>query len=273
MGDSGDATGALVGSPLPGNAGVLPIPADYVDLALSTDGRDVAGVARSRAELVRWRDGKILTVPAFGTALTNPGYDTQGRLWIAGRSLGTSGGSMIWWFDASRTTVSAAVPVAATWLTGRTIVQVAPAPDGTRLAVLSRAATGGDDRLDIAGIRRDPRGAPVSLAGPYRQGQPLVGLVDLTWIDTMTLAVLGRDLPSAVVRPFIVAIGQGVGLRPVGQLTLDQLLVRAVPGARTITSRGNAGGLIVMTGDGAQLRVGTAWSTIPGVRSIVIAAS
>ncbi len=266
----GTDTGTLVGSPLPGNVGVLPIPADYVDLALSPDGQDVAGVAKSRAELVRWRDGKILTVPSFGTALTNPGYDTQGRLWIAGRSDRLSA---VWWLDASTTGVTGPKPVTAAWLTGRTIVQVAPSPDGTRLAVLSRAAAGGDDRLDIAGIQRNQGGEPVSLATPYQQGQPLVGLVDLTWIDTMTLAVLGRDLPTDVVRPFIVPIGQGVGLRRIGQLTLDQLLVRPVPGATGITSRGNPGGLIVMAGDGAQLRVGTTWITIPGVRSIIIAAS
>ena len=266
----GTDTGALVGSALPGNVGVLPIPADYVDLALSPDGHDVAGVAGSRAVLVRWRDGKILTVPTFGTALTNPGYDTQGRLWIAGRA---ARASVIWWIGAASTGVSGPVPVAASWLTGRTIVQVAPSPDGTRLAVLSRAVAGGDDRLDLAGIRRNPAGEPVSLASPFRQGQPLVGLVDLTWIDTTTLAVLGRDLPTDVLRPFIVPIGQGVGLRRIGQLSLDQLLVRAVPGATGITSRGNPGGLIVMTVDGAQLRVGTTWSTIPGVRSIAIAAS
>lgn len=265
-----DDAGTLTGGPLPGNLGVLRIPDDYIDLALSPDGHDVAGVAKSRAELVRWRDGKILTGPSFATALTNPEYDTQGRLWVAGRAAGSS---VVWWLAASTTAVSAPVPVAAPWLSGRTIVAAAPSPDGSRLAVLSRATAGGDDRLDIAGIRRTTAGAPTALASPYRQGQPLVGLVDLTWIDTMTLGVLGRELPDDPVRPFVVPIGQGVGLRRLGQLTLDQLLVPVVPGATSVTSRGNPGGLIVMTADGAQLRVGTAWHVIPGVREIVIAAS
>ncbi|MEO7060680.1 MAG: LpqB family beta-propeller domain-containing protein, partial [Lapillicoccus sp.] len=159
------------------------------------------------------------------------------------------------------------------WLTGRTIVQVAPSPDGTRLAVLSRTGVGRDDRLDIAGIVRDAAGSPTVLATPYRQGQPLLGFLDVTWVNPLTLAVLARDLPGDALRPFLVSIGKGVGLRRVGQLSREQLLIPEVLNARSITSKGSESSLIVMTSTGAELRVGPTWSAVGEAREIIVAAS
>ena len=79
------------------------IPDTYVNLATSSDGADIAGVSASRAELARWRGGAGTTVPPFGTALTNPMYASDGRLWVAG--LDPGGSARVWTFDSSNLAV------------------------------------------------------------------------------------------------------------------------------------------------------------------------
>ncbi len=86
----------------------------------------------------------------------------------------------------------------------------------------------------------------------------------------MTLVVLAKAMDADPLRPFRVDIGQGVGLRRVGQLDLDQTLIREVPDATSITSRGGVRGLIVTTPKGVLLRAGNAWSEQTGVTEIVV---
>lgn len=254
--------------PLKGTDEPLKIADAYVDLALSPDGSDIAAVARSRAELVRWRETTPITVPPFASELTNPSYDAHGRLWIAGKAQGQT---HLWTFDASVAKPTPPLAVAATWLGGRDVITVGVSPDSTRAAVLSKLPDDTDYRLDVAGILRGVNGEPTSLAAPYRQGEPLTRFSDLTWLDSMTLAVLAQDKEGDPVRPFQVDIGGGVGLRRVGQLTLDDSLIPVVPGARSITSRGGIRGLIVMTDRAAEIRVGKVWDAVPDVSEVVIA--
>ena len=243
------------------------IPETYVQLAVSADGTDIAGVSTKRTELAHWRGATGTTVPAFGSSLTNPTYASDGRLWIGGVS---ADAARIWTFDASVPIDAAPTVVKAPWLDTRRIVNLSVSPDGSRLAVLSRRADGIDNRLDIAGIVRNSSGLPVSLADPYRQGEPLTDFVDVTWLDPMSLVVLAKDSDADPLRPFRVDIGQGVGLRRVGQLDLDQTLIREVPDATSITSRGGVRGLIVTTPQGVLLRAGNAWSEQSGVTEIVV---
>ncbi len=265
----GDAARGPTSRPMPGAPGPTHVPTDYTGLALSPDGGDLAGVARSRRELVRWRGGVPLTEPSLGTALTDPSYDDHGRLWVAGLA---SGVSTVWTLPSSTPQVGAPSVVRADWLGGRRVVALRVSPDGTLAAVISaRAGDGGDSRLDVAGIQRDGVGVPIALAVPYRQAQPLVDLQSVVWLDSSGLAVLGREKPGAVLRPFAVAIGGGVGLRRVGRLTADQLLVPAVSGAERLTTRGGLGGLVALTGTGVQLRVGGRWEPLTGVRDLVVA--
>ncbi len=243
------------------------VPETYVQLALSRDGNDIAAVSASRNELAHWRGTVASTAAAFGTALTNPVYAPDGRLWIGGSSQGTS---HVWTFDASAATLGVPSVVGASWLDAREIVNVSVAPDATRLAVLSRLPNGTDERMDFAGIVRDTSGLPVSLAEPYRQGEPLTAFVDLTWIDEMSLVVLAKAVASDPLRPYRVDLGQGVGLRRVGQLDLDQTLIRETPDATSVTSRGGVRGLIVTTPKDVLVRAGNAWSEQTGVSDIVV---
>ncbi len=248
----------------------LKIPDAYVDLALSPDGTDIAAVSRSRSELVRWRGSTPITVPPFASELTNPSYDAQSRLWIGGKAQGQD---RVWTFDTSVARATAPVAVTSTWLQGRDVINVSVSPDASRAAVLSMLPDHTDYRLDVAGIVRGSNGEPSSLAPPYRQGEPLTRFSDLTWLDSMTLAVLAQDKEGEPARPFQVDIGGGVGLWRVGQLTLDDPLIPAVPGARSITSRGGIRGLIVMTDQAAEIRVGKVWDAVPDVSEVVVAGS
>jgi hypothetical protein len=243
------------------------IPDTYINLATSSDGADIAGVSASRAELARWRGGAGTTVPPFGTALTNPMYASDGRLWVAG--LDPGGIARVWSFD-SPTLASAPTPVQAPWLDGRRVVNLAVSPDATRIAVLSRLPDDTDYRLDVAGVVHNGNGLPTSLAEPYRQGEPLTRFVDVIWLDQMSMAVLAREKDGAPLRPFKVDLGQGVGLRRVGQLDLDQSRIKELPDATSLTSRGGVRGLIVMTPQAAYLRAGNAWVPQESVSEIIV---
>ena len=62
--------------------------------------------------------------------------------------------------------------------------------DGTRALVAS--TRNGQSRIDVAGIVRDGRGRPLSLTTPLLIGAGLTDVVDATWVDPITVAVLGR---------------------------------------------------------------------------------
>jgi hypothetical protein len=239
------------------------IPETYVNLATSTDGSEIAGVSSSRAELARWRGASETIVVPLGTALTSPMYASDGRLWIAGL---TSGGARVWTLDAGRLSGSPR-EIKARWLEGRQVVNLSVSPDATRLAVLSKLPNDTDYRLDVAGIVRNDTGLATELAEPYRQGEPLTRFVDVTWLDEVTMAVLAREKEGAPLRPFKVDLGQGVGLRRVG---LDQALIKDLPDATSLTSRGGVRGLIVMTPQGAFLRAGNAWAQQADASEIVV---
>ena len=86
----------------------------------------------------------------------------------------------------------------------------------------------------------------------------------------MSMAVLAREKDGAPLRPFKVDLGQGVGLRRVAQLELDQTLIKELPEATSLTSRGGVRGLIVMTPQAAYLRAGNAWAQQENVTEIVV---
>ena len=244
-------------------ADVPKIPSTYINLATSSDGADIAGVSRSRAELARWRGETGTTLPPFGTALTNPMYASDGRLWVAG--MDTAGVAKVWTFDSS-TLAAAPTPVKAPWLVGRQVINLSVSPDATRIAVLSRLPNDSDYRLDVAGIVRNGDGLATALAEPYRQGEPLTRFVDVMWLDQMTMAVLAREKDGAALRPYRVDLGQGVGLRRVN----DQTLIKELPDATSLTSRGGVRGLIVMTPQAAYLRAGNAWAQQESVSEIIV---
>ncbi|GAA1893673.1 LpqB family beta-propeller domain-containing protein [Lapillicoccus jejuensis] len=266
------AEGGVVpaGRPLQGAPGPTRVSSAYTGLALSPDGTDLAAVAQGRAELVRWRAGVPLTAPPLGTDLTDPAYDTAGRLWVAGSAQGRT---TVWTLTGTAATPGVATPVSAGWLTGRRVLSLRISPDATRAAVVSTAADGSGSRLDVSGVRRDGSGVPLSLAAPYQQGQPLVDLRTATWVGPLELVALARDRAGGQLRPFDVSLGAGVGLRRVARLTLDQQLVPPVPDAVSVQTRdvdSPAAALVVLTGEATYLRLGGRWELAAGVRDLVV---
>ncbi len=245
------------------------VPPGYTDLAMSPDGSDLAAVGGDLRELSRWHGTTQVRVPAFGSALTKPSYDVRGRLWVAGVADRTA---RIWTFDTTSAEATPPVPVDVPWLSGRVVVNLRVSPDGTRVAVISRLPGEQDYRLDIAGVVRTAGAEPASLAAPYRQGEPLRRYLDVVWLDQTTMAVLGRVLDADPIRPFIVDVGQGVGLRRRGQLDPAQTLVAPVKDAVSLTTTGGARGLVVTTSAPAvMVRVGSAWVKLPTGTELAVA--
>ena len=155
--DIGETNQAPRGRPFAGSTGSTHVPSAYTGLALSADGTDLAGVAASRRELVRWRGGVSITAPYLGDNLTDPAYDIFGWLWVAGIA---KNAATVWTLPATSAEVGAPAVVRVDWLAGRQVLALRISPDGTRAAVVSTTRAGTDSRLDIAGIQRDANGLP-----------------------------------------------------------------------------------------------------------------
>lgn len=244
------------------------VPAAYVDIALASDGSEISARSVDASQLVRFRGTSALPVTGLGESLTRPGYDGTGRLWVTAV---VDSATRVWVVDAT-TQQSLPAPVQADWLASRVVLDLRAAPDGARVAVVSRAPDGSDERLDVAGVVRDQSGQPIRLATPYRQGEPLVGFTAVTWLDGVTMAVLARQSASDPFRPFVVDLGQGVGLRRRGGAA-ELSLVTPVPGARTLTTTtsGSRGLVVTTTGPAVFTRVGSAWQVVPSAVELAVA--
>ena len=260
-------TGSVASSTAASAEDLPSVPAAYVGLAVSALGGDLAAVSEGGTELARWHEGNRVTVEPSGTALVRPSYDGQGRLWVAGRS---GRASRVWTLD-SRSPVDSAEPVVAEWLSARSILALAVSRDGSRVAVVSSLPDGTDRRLDVAGVVRTTSGRPTSLAKPYRQGEPLDRLSEVVWIDDTTMAALGAVRAGDPLRPWLVQLGEGIGLRRIGiaDPTTNFLPVPAT--ARFLGSAGGPRGLLVMgEPTGVLVRVGGSWRALEGASEIAV---
>ena len=159
-------------------------------------------------------DGKTSAV-VTGSDLTAPSYDIRRWLWTA-----SSGPGLPTRLHAALTgpgvlpkdvTTSLVMP-SAPWLAGRQVSALRISRDGTRALVVSSRK--GESRIDIAGVVRDSQGRPLSLTSPLAVGTGLTGVTDATWVDPVTVAVLGRGAHDAQVEPYVVTIGSETGALP-----------------------------------------------------------
>ena len=230
--------------------GDLPVIAPlWVEVAATSDTRDLAAVSQDRSQLARWRGRDRFEVPPFATGLSAPTFDTRGHVWVGASASsapapGTAALFVINQGDAPANAL--ARPVAADWLVGRDILALRTSPDDERVAILSKDEAG-RVWLHVAGVVRNPSGLPVSLA----QGRELVaglsGLDELVWLNQSTLATL--------------ATPAGAATRPV-VLSLDgtSMELPEVPGAVGLTSTDGERQLLVRTGDDRILvRAGQLW--------------
>ncbi len=135
------------------------------------------------------------------------------------------------------------------WLRGTSVQALAVSRDGARIAVLSR--TGDKQSLEVASVVRGDDGAPLTIGEPLLVGVDLGPSIDLTWVDELTVAVLGGgggDVPS------------DLWLVDVGGLTTAQ---KSVTGAVGITAREKERSLVVVDNQNQVFaRSGTVWSQV-----------
>lgn len=252
-------------SNLPASATLPAIGPGWVSLALSWDGREIAGIGGDHSDLARWQGNRHFQLAKFATNLTRPSYDSLDGLWVAGESgnrssgsSGSSGSSRVWVIDTSvspsdKAARPRAIPVP--WLANRKVLAMKVAADNQRMAMITSDRAGSDEQVLVAGIVRSADGRPVSLvAQPLRVGWTLTAATDLAWVDDITVAVVGRAGRAGrgnVIGPQLVEIGGRVTPMP------------PVPGTRLVTNTGGLRGVVVLTDRGKILaRAGNGWQVL-----------
>lgn len=77
------------------------------------------------------------------------------------------------------------------WLRGRQVIGVRVAPDGVRVAVVSRRA--GSTSVHVAAVVRGENGEPQQLTSPLRVAASVSGVTSAQWSDQTALLLLARD--------------------------------------------------------------------------------
>lgn len=230
------------------------IDASWQHIAVDKRLRHTAATSTDERRLMVWQGQEPRAVPEFGTGLSAPSIDVQDRLWVAGMSGGTS---RVWSRPVSEFPVAPSA-LAAPWLAERRVVDVAPAPDGRRLAVIGIDASGAS-RVDITGIVQR-QGRPASLNPPWTVATDIVQPSAVTWLDDRTLAVVGR-LKGSALAPIVVPLG--------GKIEA----LEGVDAPKQIASLGGPRGLVVVSENGAVVRrVGTGWQHRGTIDEIAIPA-
>ncbi|MDR0504583.1 MAG: LpqB family beta-propeller domain-containing protein [Bifidobacteriaceae bacterium] len=171
----------------------------WQSLALAPGSAEVAGLSTDgqiwRSE--RWGDESL----AFADApnCLAPVYDRFGWLW-------TAAGGVVWAAPPAGAVGQDSVVVANPWPVDSTVLALAPARDGARIAVVVRSADG-QISIQIVGVRRDYAGQPRSLAEPLRVSVLAVQPVSFTWADEETLMVLAPLAQGQTVVPRLLTTG------------------------------------------------------------------
>ncbi|AKU16234.1 hypothetical protein VV02_10780 [Luteipulveratus mongoliensis] len=245
-------------------------------LAADSQARELAAVSGDLRTISRWVGGHRYDRPAFATGLVRPSYDGDGSLWLAGRALATAGptpttgkpdaaGPATVWVIDTGDPVEQAQPKAidAPWLAGRDVLALEVSAEGQRVALVVRERNGGRTSLLISAIQRDPQGEVESLTPPRVVNDSVTHLTDVSWVNSTTLAVVGklRSDPSQE-RPILVNLdGFAAPLRRADGA------VRVVGGTR---SQDNVS--VVTNRDTILVRQGEAWKKVATGQDLVVPA-
>ncbi len=168
--------------------------------AVALDGATLAAVGAADRRTL-WvapasGDGAARRVLSGAVDLSRPSWDRTGALWVVDR--GGRGLEQV--VDGT----AAAVPIAdlPRGSSGRSVVGVAVAPDGTRAALLLRRS--GRVEVWLARVERD--GSAVRLAAPRRVESTVADALDVAWAGVERLSILGLD-GSGATRVFEVLPG------------------------------------------------------------------
>ncbi len=187
------------------------VPRKWLDLAMTPETGQFAGVDMTRSTLWRRVGTQEIERTDIGTQLSEPSFDGLNSLWVAGRS---STGPQVWAIDTRDGVGALATPMDADWLQrGSTVEAITVAPDGQRAALIIRE--GATAHLFLSGIIRDERGRPTGLTAPRDIAPTLESVTGVSWGSPEDLAVLGHQAADDEDRPHLVSIGGWIEpLRP-----------------------------------------------------------
>lgn len=206
--------------------GLPSVTAGWDQLAVDASGREVAGISGDRTQLGRWVDEELTARTSFGADLVRPVYDGRRGLWLAGRSLGAvrpqeksegtkpdespkraEGPPTIWVLDTRQPVAEAELdPVSAPWLGTREVVAIAVSPEAHRVALVVRDRNGRTALL-LSSVVRDKNGDVDSLAQPVESNPSVQDPTSVSWVDPVTVAVIGRPSAAQVEQPIKVPVG------------------------------------------------------------------
>ena len=201
------------------------------DFVLSSDERRLALLNYSGLHLATLNQvAGGSTLADSRTGLLSPSFDRQGYLW----SLTAQG-------PAAFLAVSndgSKINVADAWLSSKTRLQFALSPEGSRIAILVAGLE--SNRLEVASIIRGKQGQPIGISQPMTIAAEVQNPQTVSWVDSLTLAVLGKEGADASRTPYFVTVGGSVG--KIGVLSDAKELV-ASNTASSIYALANAGKL------------------------------
>ena len=252
---------ASLGDPKPspsGESSFPKIPQTWTGLSLSADSRELAGVSRDRAQVVRFRGKDRYEVQgAVGGGLSDPTYDPRGFLWVAAASIDGTASPISAVNLAENPQTAVARPVAISWLEGRVVRALRVSPDTARVAVLSQARDG-TFTVDVAGIQRGAAGVPTALSEPVRVSGQASDLRGLTWVSSTVVATLAA-VPDNGVQPLLMSLDGSSSTLPA-----------VIDGVALITPSGERQMMVRTRGDEIQVRAGQLWvSAGPGTDLLV----
>ncbi|HET9901853.1 MAG TPA: LpqB family beta-propeller domain-containing protein [Actinomycetes bacterium] len=233
---------------VPGAAGIGTVALRFPAMGLDGDNR-VAGLDAGRSNLLvgLLAADQPITPRLSAPDLTPPSWDGTGAVWVA--SGPANGPSAAWVIRDGQQPLAVELPPE---MSAGSIAALRVARDGTRVAVVVRAANA--SRLFLGRIERSAAAtSPVALRGVYEVDPALTEVLDASWQDSGSLAVLMSD--GSGLRQVTVVTVDGFRTLPVSALP-DAISIAAAPGDR----------LLAATADGRLFRYsGAAWEFLrPG---------
>ena len=140
--------------------------------------------------------------------------------------------------------------IAAPWLEGSPVRSLRVSRDGTRVAVVSEDENG-SVRVDVAGVVRDELDRPLRLTESWQIGAPLATATEVSWVDEVTVAVLGTTGSAG---------SPVMHLVPLGGPTSALSIVENATGIAT--GRGDRALYVVDDAGELWLRQGRVWGTV-----------
>lgn len=188
------------------------------DFSLSSDERRLALLTTAGLHLSALNQVASTSELVDGRAgLLAPSFDLQGYLW----SLTKRGPSALLAFTTRGSTLN----VADDWLSSRTRLQFALSPEGSRIAILVSGSS--TNRLELASVIRNKQGQPIGIGEPLTIASEVANPESVSWVDSMTVAVLAKEGLDNTRTPYFVTVGGSVS--KLGILTDGKQLVASNP--------------------------------------------